>query len=67
MLAEVTGKSEIKSNAKDVNSLKENLFNEFPKLKKYKFQIAVNKEKIENNISLGDDDEVALLPPFAGG
>ena len=67
MLAEVTGKSEIKSNAKDVNSLKENLFNEFPKLKKYKFQIAVNKEKTENNISLSDDDEVALLPPFAGG
>ena len=26
-----------------------------------------NKEKIENNVSLNVDDEIALLPPFAGG
>lgn len=67
VLADVVGKSEIRSDAKDVSSLKENMFHDFPQLKKYKFQIAVNKERVENNISLNDNDEIALLPPFAGG
>jgi len=67
VLAEAAGKSEVKMSASDINSLKENLYKEFPHLKNYSFQIAVNKEKVQMNASLNNDDEVALLPPFAGG
>jgi len=67
VLTDVVGKSKLDVNATDINSLKEILLNEFPDLNKYKFQFAVNKEKVERNIRLSEGDEVALLPPFAGG
>lgn len=67
VLADAIGKSKIESSANDLDSLKKNLLTEFPKLNKYKFQFAVNKERIEKNILLNDEDEIALLPPFAGG
>ncbi len=67
VLADVTGKSAITMEAADLDSLKENLLTQFPVLKQYRFQFAVNREKAARNISLNRDDEVALLPPFAGG
>ena len=67
VLADVVGKTTIQTKATDLDSLHKNMLAEFPQLKKYKFQVAVNKEKVENNISLTDKDEIALLPPFAGG
>jgi len=67
VLADVVGKPVIESEASELDDLKKNLLSEFPELKKYKFQFAVNKEKVEKNISLNAEDEIALLPPFAGG
>lgn len=66
-LADVTGKSEIEIKAIDTDSLKKDLLTQFPLLNQYRFQLAVNKEKIKNNVVLSETDEVALLPPFAGG
>ena len=31
------------------------------------FKVAVNHHLVESNHSLNENDEVALLPPFAGG
>ena len=67
VLADAVGKSEIETEAGDLDSLKKILFTQFPSLKKYSFRIAVNKEISEKNILLKSQDEVALLPPFAGG
>jgi sulfur-carrier protein len=67
VLAEVAGKSKLEMEAHDVDSLKELLLRDIPGLANYKFQFAVNKEKIENNIPLRDADEIALLPPYSGG
>ncbi|HKR07355.1 MAG TPA: MoaD/ThiS family protein, partial [Bacteroidia bacterium] len=53
--------------ANDIDTLKKNLINKFPLLNNYSFQFAVNKEKTEKNTLLNENDEVALLPPFAGG
>ncbi|UCG28966.1 MAG: MoaD/ThiS family protein [Bacteroidales bacterium] len=54
----------------DVKNL-EGLMNElnirYPDLQKYTFQISVNREIIHKNKSFKDGDEVAFLPPFAGG
>ena len=67
VLAEVVGNSIIDMEADDVSSLRERLITKFPSLKNYSFQVAVNQERIETNTSLIEQDEVALLPPFAGG
>jgi sulfur-carrier protein len=67
-LADVVGESVIEiETITDVETLKRNVLSKFPMLNNYNFMIAVNKEKIESNILLNDGDEIALLPPFAGG
>jgi len=52
---------------KDLNELKEKLIKSFPALSQKSFVIAVNKQITHNNVSLNEDSEVALLPPFSGG
>ncbi len=39
----------------------------YPALSKLNFKIAINCELTESNLKLNDGDQVALLPPFAGG
>jgi molybdopterin converting factor small subunit len=67
MLTDVVGKSKVEIEAADVDSLKENLFKKFPALKKCTFRVAVNQDLVNKNISLKTDDEIVLLPPYAGG
>jgi len=68
VLAEVTG-----TNCKhymDVGSigdLKLRIQDEFPEVVHYNFRISLNNEIINNDPLLNDGDEVALMPPFAGG
>lgn len=51
----------------DIESLKTYMFDRFPEFEDLTFQVSVNKDLIRENASLKDGDEVALLPPFAGG
>lgn len=67
VLADITGRSTIEMEAKDIDSLKVILSTQYPALIQHRFQFAVNREIIKNNIALKYGDEVALLPPFAGG
>jgi molybdopterin converting factor small subunit len=68
VLADVVGESVIEMDSiNDVDTLKRNVLSKFPLLNNYNFMIALNKERIENNISIKEGDEIALLPPFAGG
>ena len=53
--------------ANNVEELKNYIHQKFPPLQNFKFQIAVNSSLITENISLNNTDEIALLPPFAGG
>jgi len=39
----------------------------YPEIKNYTYQIAVNQKQIEGNCVISENDEIALLPPFAGG
>jgi len=68
VLAEVTGTncrhfSEVES----IQSLKMKIEDEFPELVHYDFRISLNSELTDDDQILKDGDEVALLPPFAGG
>lgn len=39
----------------------------YPQLQGYVYNVAVNQELKNKNASLAENDELALLPPFAGG
>ena len=68
VLVEVTGCNlKIYNDAKSVGALKIMIQDEFPEIAHYNFRISLNNKIINNASDLKDGDEVALLPPFAGG
>lgn len=52
------------SNSEDAIAL---LHKQFPLLCHYKFSLALNQTFLSDTEALQDGDELALLPPFAGG
>jgi molybdopterin synthase sulfur carrier subunit len=67
-LRDVVGTNEIvASDIKDIEDLKRYLVEKFPKLKGEIFSVTLNYEIIHTNENLKDNDEVALIPPVAGG
>ena len=51
----------------DIKALKKKIFIKHPELEEYSFRISVNKNLVGDEEKLRNGDEVALLPPFAGG
>ena len=67
-LADVAGKSKLMINdCEDTQSLKCKVIQEFPALNNSEFLISVNKKLVRHNQKLKWGNEVAFLPPFAGG
>lgn len=68
VLAEVTG-TNLKhyQDVKSIGDLKLKIQDDFPEVVHYNYRISLDSEIIDNEPSLNDGDEVALLPPFAGG
>jgi sulfur-carrier protein len=68
VLAEVSGTS-IKhySDVRSLNDLKIMIQDDFPEMVHYNYRISVNGQISNNDSSLEPGDEVALMPPFAGG
>jgi molybdopterin converting factor subunit 1 len=54
-------------NGFSVDDLKRMLSTQYPLLDNHTFNVAVNQEIVNDTFVLNDGDEVALLPPFAGG
>jgi len=68
MIAEATEKTEEEFIlTKDITALAAELELKYPKIKDSNYKFAVNQSLISENINLNDNDEIALLPPFAGG
>ncbi len=68
VLTEVIGDTEIEmKGVENSENLKERLYDAYPFLKNYRFELAVNREIIAENTVIQHDDELALLPPFSGG
>ena len=69
MTAEASGKEEesIDSNYSSIENLNEDLVNKYPKLESINYKIAANQTIVENDYLLTGNEEIALLPPFAGG
>lgn len=43
------------------------LHHKYPLLCHYKFSLALNQNFLTDAVALADGDELALMPPFAGG
>jgi molybdopterin synthase sulfur carrier subunit len=69
MTAEASGKTEetVDFNHSSIVKLKEELINKYPKLENINFKIAVNHAIVDEKYALIGNEEIALLPPFAGG
>lgn len=50
-----------------VADLKSTLFTSYPELKEQKFTVSVNRIIANDSFKLYEGDEIALLPPYAGG
>lgn len=50
-----------------IEHLKLRTADDFPELVHYNFRVSLNNEFINENSKLSNGDEVAFLPPFAGG
>jgi molybdopterin synthase sulfur carrier subunit len=71
IIADITQKNEevffIDENTNSIKKIKLKLEINYPKLLVINYSIAVNKKFLQNDILLENYDEIALLPPFAGG
>ena len=68
VLAEVTGTARKHySDIKSFDDLKYRISDDFPDIAHYSFRIAVNSKIVNEDPLLRHEDEVAYLPPFAGG
>ena len=70
MIAEATNTREESLNIEEgqnVKSLVNMLEARYRPLKNASYKIAVNMNLADDNLIINDSDEIALLPPFAGG
>ena len=68
ILAEVAGADSINvEDQPDLNHLTELVLNKFPEIRHYNYRVSVNRVLVDGNPNLNEGDEVAFLPPFAGG
>ena len=68
-LAEQADKSELElENCSSLDEVKNEVRKLIPNLDEQKYAISINQSiSREENVSLKDADEIAFLPPFAGG
>ncbi|MFO7754765.1 MAG: MoaD/ThiS family protein [Bacteroidales bacterium] len=68
ILAEKAGSAELEiEDVSSLDELKRHIIKKHPSFAGYKYRISVNQSLADEDVSLADGDEVALLPPFAGG
>jgi len=68
ILSEVSGNNTLQiKDIENIRQLKSYLWKTYPKMKEMDFRIAINKEIVDGKVDFKDGDEIALLPPFAGG
>jgi molybdopterin synthase sulfur carrier subunit len=67
-LRDITGVNALAlNNVNDTNEMIQELNRQFPGLSEMKYLVAVEKEIINANTILAENNTVALLPPYAGG
>ncbi len=50
-----------------IGDLEDHLLNQYPQLNNFTYQIALDRKIANRDVALQSENEVAILPPFAGG
>jgi molybdopterin converting factor small subunit len=66
-LKQITGISELTSDAGDTDGLVKEIAARFPLLKNLTYLIAVDRTIVQTNTFIKAGQEVAILPPYSGG
>ena len=64
---QITGSSELTTEAADTDGLMKELSIRFPLLANLKCLIAVDRNIVQSNTNIQAGQELALLPPYSGG
>lgn len=68
ILSEITKKQNLElADIVNLRALQSYLWKTYPEIKDMDYRFAINKEIVDGKVEFKDGDEVALLPPFAGG
>lgn len=71
LVADITKKNEeqlfFESEVFTIKQVQSNLEELYPEIKNTTYSFAVNQSITQSNIEIKNNDEIALLPPFAGG
>lgn len=67
IIAEKAGRERMTIAATSMPELREQLLKEMPFLASLSYAIAVDRHLLKDDRSLNGNEEIALLPPFAGG
>ena len=67
MIAEKAGTSKLDASAANTHALKRDLEERIEGLRGMSYALAVDRRIVHEDIALKGDEEIALLPPFAGG
>ena len=68
ILSEITEKQNLElTDIVNLRALQSHLWKTYPEIKDMDYRFAINKEIVNGKVEFKDGDEVALLPPFAGG
>lgn len=67
-LADITGARTLQLDTPDsLAQLKKQLLSKYPGLESVPFNVAVNTEIVDGDMSIATGSTIALLPPFSGG
>lgn len=67
MIAEKAEASRIEVKASSVSELRQRLAERITGLDRLSYAIAVDRELVNGDMALNGTEEIAVLPPFAGG
>jgi len=68
VLTEITGTNcKHYQDIKSLGELKIRIQDDFPEIVHYNYLVSLNSEIINSDLIINDGDEVAFMPPFAGG
>lgn len=67
MIAEKAGSTEVEVTAPSTHAIKRELAQRIPGLDRMSYALAIDRRVVNEDAPLTGNEEVALLPPFAGG
>ena len=67
MIAEKAGAADVDMTAVSTHALKRELEQRIPGLDRMSYALAVDRRVVTDDLPLTGKEEIALLPPFAGG